>query len=129
MDTIEIIEIGVVGFSLLISFICFYYTFKTKRRYERLALRLGNNTDISVMLKSYIDKVNEIACYIVELCKEPLCFEHILQKLFTYYNLKMNFEQYVLVDSTIRSYLTWLKDKRRLDNCFQDNMLLWKQTG
>lgn len=60
MDTIKIVEMAVVGFSLLISFICFYYTFKTKRRYEKLALRLGNNTDISVMLKSYIDKVNEI---------------------------------------------------------------------
>lgn len=87
-------------------------------------------TDNIAPLAQYnIDKVNEIACYIVELCKEPLCFEHILQKLFTNYNLKMNFEQYVLVGSTVRSYLTWLKDKRRLDNCFQDNMLLWKQTS
>lgn len=60
MDTLEIVEIAIVGFSLLISLICFYYTFKTKRRYEKLALRLGNNTDISVMLKSYIDKVNEL---------------------------------------------------------------------
>lgn len=60
MDTLEIVEIVVVGFSLLISLICFYYTFKTKRRYEKLALRLGNNTDISVMLKNYIDKVEEI---------------------------------------------------------------------
>jgi len=60
LDTLKIVEIILVSFSLLISFICFYYTFKTKRRYEKLALRLGNNTDISVMLKSYIDKVNEI---------------------------------------------------------------------
>lgn len=60
METLEIVEIVVVGFSLLISLICFYYTFKTKRRYEKLALRLGNNTDISVMLKNYIDKVEEI---------------------------------------------------------------------
>ena len=81
--------------------------------------------DISDLAQYNIDKVNEIAEKIVDLCKEPLCFETILQKLFAEYNLKMNFEQYVLVGSTVRSYLAWLKDTGRLNAEFENNMLLW----
>ena len=83
--------------------------------------------DISDLAQYNIDKVNEIAEKIVGLCKEPLCFETILQKLFTEYNLKMSFEQYVLIGSTVRSYIAWLKDTGRLNTEFENNMLLWTQ--
>lgn len=83
--------------------------------------------EIAPLAQYNIDKVLEIAAHIVDLCKEPLCFENILQKLFTHYNLSMNFEQYVLVGSTVRSYLAWLKNTDRLDVVFENNMLLWKQ--
>lgn len=83
--------------------------------------------DISALAQYNIEKVLEIADKIVDLCKEPLCFETILQKLFSEYGLTMNFEQYVLVGSTVRSYLAWLKDTDRLTAKFEDNMLLWEQ--
>ncbi len=83
--------------------------------------------DIFALAQYNIDKVCEIAEKIVDLCKEPLCFEVILQRLFREYGLKMDFEQYALVGSTVRSYLAWLKDTGRLDVQFEDHMLLWKQ--
>lgn len=84
-------------------------------------------TDISALAQYNIDKVHEIAEKIMELCTEPLCFESILQQLFTKYSLKMNFEQYVLVGSTVRSYLAWLKDVGKLNATFENNMLLWER--
>lgn len=81
--------------------------------------------DISELAQFNIDKVNEIAEKIIGLCNEPICFEIILQKLFTDYNLLMNSEQYVLVGSTVRSYLAWLKDKDKLNVIFENNMMLW----
>lgn len=84
-------------------------------------------TDISELAQYNIDKVLEIADTIVSLCEKPLCFEQILKKLFDRYELVMNFEQYVLVGSTVRSYLAWLKDSGRLNVRFEDNMLLWEQ--
>jgi len=83
--------------------------------------------DITELAQYNIDTVNEIADHIVEICAEPLCFEVILQKLFTDYNLTMNFEQYVLVGSTVRSYLAWLKETGRLQAKFENNMLVWQQ--
>lgn len=83
--------------------------------------------DISELAQYNIDKVYEIGEKIIELCKEPLSFEVILQKMFTEYELEMNFEQYVLVGSTVRSYLSWLKDTGKLNTEFVHNMLLWQQ--
>jgi glyoxylase-like metal-dependent hydrolase (beta-lactamase superfamily II) len=74
-----------------------------------------------------IDKVTEIAEKITELCREPLCFETILQKLFAEYGLTMNFEQYALVGSTVKSYLSWLKDTGKVTVRFENNMLLWER--
>ena len=82
---------------------------------------------IGPLAQENIDKVLEIGERIEEICREPLPFELILQKLFTFYDLKMNFEQYVLVGSTVRSYLSWLKDQGRLEALFEDNLLLWKR--
>lgn len=82
---------------------------------------------IAELAQYNIDKVNEIACRITDICETPLCFERILQRLFTEYGLKMNFEQYVLVGSTLRSYLAWLHDNGRLEALFEDNMLLWRR--
>ena len=83
--------------------------------------------DMSELAQYNIDKVLEIADKITGLCKELLCFETILQRLFTDYGLTMNFEQYVLVGSTVRSYLAWLKDTGRLNGLFENNMLLWQR--
>lgn len=82
--------------------------------------------DIRALAQYNIDKVREIGENIVALCKEPRCFEEILRELFAEYGLTMNFEQYALVGSTVRSYLTWLKDTGRIEARFEDNMLLWE---
>lgn len=81
--------------------------------------------DVTELAQYNIDKVLEIADKITEICREPLCFETILQKLFSDYGLVMNFEQYVLVGSTVRSYLAWLKDTGKLNILFENSMLLW----
>ena len=81
------------------------------------------------VLEPSIDTVNEVADTIAGICRTPTNFERILQVLFTEYGLIMNFEQYVLAGSTVRSYLSWLKDNGRLSAYFEDNMLLWSSEG
>ena len=83
--------------------------------------------DIAELAQYNIEMVYEIAEKIVALCKDPVSFEVILQRLFTEYGLTMNFEQYVLVGSTVRSYLAWLKDTDKLNVLFESNMMLWMQ--
>lgn len=81
--------------------------------------------DITGLADVNIAKVHEVSDKILSICKESVCFENILQRLFSDYGLTMNFEQYVLVGSTVRSYLSWLKDDGKLSASFENNMLLW----
>lgn len=81
---------------------------------------------IAPLARLNIEKVLGIAEKITGLCRETLTFEEILKKLFDDYSLKMSFEQYVLVGSTVRSYLAWLKDEGKLSAEFEENRLLWR---
>ena len=85
------------------------------------------SADVKELVRYNRDKVHEVADRILSVCGEPMCFERILQEVFKGYGLSMNFEQYVLVGSTVRSYLSWMKDTGRLSAEFQDSMLLWQR--
>jgi glyoxylase-like metal-dependent hydrolase (beta-lactamase superfamily II) len=82
--------------------------------------------DIKPLVRKNRDKVNEIADKLLGICKEPIAFEDILKELFDTYALTMDFNQYVLVGSTVRSYLSYLHDKGNLDIAFGGNKLLWQ---
>ncbi len=82
--------------------------------------------DVSQLAQYNIDKVQQVADRILTRCAQPLCSEVLLQKLFTAYGLDMTFQQYALVGSTVRSFLSWLKGEGRLTAEFADNMLLWR---
>ncbi len=82
-------------------------------------------TDNICELAEYnIDKVQEIANKIVELCKDPVCFDSLLKKLFDYYGMTMTHQQYVLIGSTVRSYISYLKKQGKIDMIFEDNTML-----
>lgn len=83
--------------------------------------------DIAPLAQYNIDKVNEIAGHILDFCAAPHTFEEVLQHLFTSYDLAMTFEQYALVGSTVRNYLSWLLDSEKLSANFADNRLLWQR--
>lgn len=83
--------------------------------------------NIAELAQYNMNKVYEVAEHILDLCAAPVNFEVILQKVFADYKLAMNFEQYVLIGSTVRSYLSWLKDNGKLRTAFDNNMLLWER--
>ena len=83
--------------------------------------------DIIPLAQINIDKVLEIAVQILTICVEPRTFEAVLQALFVSYGLTMDFSQYVLVGSTVRSYLAWLKDIGSLSFRFEDSRMLWER--
>lgn len=83
--------------------------------------------DISTLIDLNRNKVNEIIDKIYEACSKEKTFEDILKYIFDGYNLIMNANQYVLVGSTIRSYLSYLCDENKISYEFKDNKMLWKQ--
>ena len=73
-------------------------------------------------------KMQEILDALLEICKEPLHFELILKQVFERFALTMDYSQYVLIGSTIRSYLSYLVDQEKVECYVEDALLLWKTT-
>ena len=82
--------------------------------------------DINSLIDINRNKIEEISDKICEICKEEKDFEEILKCIFDEYNLTINPNQYVLIGSTIKSYLAYLLDENRLSYEFKDNRMLWK---
>ncbi len=80
--------------------------------------------DISNLIKINKDKILEISNKIYNLCNDKT-FEEILKEIFDEYQLEMNLNQYVLVSSTIRSYLAYLCDENKISYKFENNKMLW----
>lgn len=82
--------------------------------------------DIRPLARRNKGAVEGIAGTIRTFCGEGMGFEELLARLFDHYGLTMTHEQYVLVGSTVRSYLSWLKDKGEVEAVFERNRLYWK---
>lgn len=83
--------------------------------------------DIAPLARYNRDQVYAVAEDLLDLLAEPLVFEEVLRRLFRRYHLTMDFQQYVLVGSTVKSYLAWLLDGGRVTAAFDDCRLLWQR--
>lgn len=82
--------------------------------------------NVKELVKLNREKVYDISEKMQSILKTPMCFEVLMKELFDCFNLTMNFEQYALVGSTVRSYLSYLKDNGKITADFENNQLLWK---
>ena len=82
-------------------------------------------TDLKELIKLNKNKINEICNAILNACQNPITTEEIIKKIFDTYNLEININQYALLGSTIKSYLTYLNNQNRVEYFFKDNLLYW----
>ena len=68
-----------------------------------------------------------IAEKIESFCTETKTFEEVLKAVFDGYDLTMTLQQYVLLGSTVKAYLRWLREQGRVDFEFSQNKMLWRK--
>lgn len=83
-------------------------------------------SDMHELVRVNREAVLEVTDAILEFCRPGLDFERLLKAVFDRFGLTMNHQQYILVGSTVRSYLSWLKDSGKVLAEISDNMLIWK---
>lgn len=83
--------------------------------------------DIADLIILNRNKVHEILDKIYEFCENEMTFEEILQAIFETYNLTMDANQYVLIGSTIKSYLSYLYDEDKIGYEFRENKMVWRK--
>ena len=83
--------------------------------------------DIAPLAQLNIDNTKEIAAKIAELLSSAKTFEELLTDVFNTYGLTMNLTQNVLIGSTLKSYLSYLKDAGQVSFTFESNRMLWEK--
>ena len=83
--------------------------------------------DIKHLIQVNKKKIYENVDVIYKGCGHGKTFEEILKYVFDEYNLMMNTNQFFLVGSTVKSYLSYLFDEKKIGYEFIDNKMLWKQ--
>ena len=84
--------------------------------------------DISPIADYNRDKVMETADLILSLSKDGAVFDDILKGVFDFYSLRMTSEQYVLVSSTVRSFLTYLRKKGLMSAEAAGNRMVYQRS-
>ena len=86
----------------------------------------GAVEDIVPLAEKNRDKVYEIAQLIYDMCLEPKTLGELQKMIFDHYGRVITVPQYVLTGSIIKSYLSYLRKKGRMDLVIEDNYVLWK---
>jgi glyoxylase-like metal-dependent hydrolase (beta-lactamase superfamily II) len=84
--------------------------------------------DIVPLVELNRAKIFEIAGVLLEACAESGTPEDLLARLCARYGIALNAAQYVLVGSTLRSYLAWLQDRQEVDVSFEDGRMRIRRT-
>lgn len=84
--------------------------------------------NIAPLAQVNIDAVLHTAEIILSLCQTPITFDELIGRLFDSLGRSLSLQQYVLVGSTVKSYLSYLCDKEQMTVYPENNRLLWRQT-
>lgn len=79
--------------------------------------------DLTNLITINLNKILEIEQVLVEMLKSPKSYDEIISRIFTHYNLKISYNKYLLIGSTIRSYLAYLVHQKRVVCNFEENIL------
>ncbi len=83
-------------------------------------------TDMDAIVERNRNQVFGIADLLRDICKEETGTEEVIQKVFDRYGMAMDANQYVLIGSTLRSYLSWMKGRGEIETGFRGNRLWWR---
>lgn len=84
--------------------------------------------DIGEIVNYNRQRIAEICDKIAEICDTGKEFDEILGGIFEAYGLEMTVEQYALIGSTVRSYLSYLTDIEKIKAVIEDNRLKWQKS-
>ena len=83
-------------------------------------------TDIVPTLEQNLRSVAEMCSMICETCREYRGQDEILQQMYESLRMHARPAQHALLSSTVKSYLTYLQDRNKLECRFVDNIMKWR---
>lgn len=73
------------------------------------------------------EKIREILSFVTELCAQGRCFDDLLAETARHFDLTMDPNQYILIGSSLRSYLSCLCATGELEHLAEGGTMIWKR--
>ena len=71
----------------------------------------------------------EVGQLILDIIEKPMTTEEITAELIRFYNIGCSFRTHALILSIARTYISWHREKGRIDAVFEDGFLRWRRIG
>ncbi len=85
----------------------------------------GLSENITQLAELNADKIYEICQILIDICREPKSPDEITALICAHYKLEMSAAQYVLIGSTVKSYIGYLQKQNKLTGVIIDNLMKW----
>ena len=82
-------------------------------------------TDIRETADKNLAAVDRAEAELMTILSEKLCFEDVLKQFCDRLDIRLDYSQYALVGSTVRSFLSWLYNSGKIAGVFYENKLFW----
>ena len=82
-------------------------------------------TNIKPVVEFNRNNVNKIIDILLDYLKEEHNCTECCSYIFSYFDLKITYNKYMIILSTIRSYLSYLSNSKRIRNYFKDNRIVF----
>jgi glyoxylase-like metal-dependent hydrolase (beta-lactamase superfamily II) len=86
-------------------------------------------TDLTALLEANTGSIQASLTLVYDYCREPQTFEAILAYLCQTYQIHLDANQFVLVGSTLKSYLSYLVAQQRMQITFAEGKMWWQATA
>ncbi len=87
------------------------------------------HSDVTMDIKEVVNVNRNQIKMIMDIIINFLCVEHTAEELtahiFDYYDIKITYNKYMLISTTIRSYLSYLSNSGKIKNYFKNNKLVF----
>lgn len=84
-------------------------------------------TSIKELVEFNKNKIYEIMNVILLYLGDYHTIEDVVSHIFYHYELKITYNKYLLITSTMKSYVSYLSNQGKLTKCFKDNKLYFKR--
>ena len=82
-----------------------------------------NNKNLININRKKVEEICEVVC---DICKEKRTFEEILQTIFERYHLYMNINQYYLIGTVVKAYLSYVIKLKKVTFTFENNKMFYE---
>ncbi len=100
--------------------------------HEKAAMYVPAHTmpqaNVEDLIRYNIAHIEKVLHIILSYAKEPILFEHLLQRMIAHFHIPLHMGDYLLISNALRAYMGYLKEEGKLDFTIHEDCITWQAT-